>query len=48
MKKVYILFTVAACLLLAACSKDIEENNLLAPTLNPTNTDDNAGNWKPL
>jgi hypothetical protein len=48
MKKVYILFTVAACLLLAACSKDIEENNLLAPTLNPTNTDDNAGNWKPI
>jgi len=48
MKQTYILFTFAACLLLAACSKDIEETNLLAPALNPTNTDANAGNWKPI
>lgn len=35
-------------LLLAACSKDIEENNLLSPTLNPAQPDANAGTWKPI
>ncbi len=48
MKKVHILFTFIACILLAACSKDIEESNMLAPILNPANTDANAGNWKPI
>ncbi len=38
---VYVLFLVA-------CSKEIEENNLLSPALNPEQPDANAGTWKPI
>ena len=49
MKKLLIKLSFAAYLLfLVACSKDIEETNLLSPSLNPAQTDANAGTWKPI
>lgn len=39
---------IGLMLFLAACSKDIEETNLLTPLLNPTVNDANAGSWKPI
>jgi len=47
MKKIFIpiiLFTV----LVNSCSKDIVENNLEFPALQPKSTDINAGIWKPI
>ena len=47
MKKFFlpiILFTV----LINSCSKDIVENNLEFPALQPASTDINAGVWKPI
>lgn len=49
MKKSLIHLSFAVCiLLLAACSKDFEENNLLIPALNPAQPDATAGTWKPI
>lgn len=49
MKKLLINLSFALyILLLAACSKDIEEYNLLSPALNPAQPDANAGTWKPI
>lgn len=49
MKKLLIKLSAATCLLfLAACSKEIEEANLLSPALNPAKSDANAGSWKPI
>jgi hypothetical protein len=47
MKKIFIpiiLFTV----LVNSCSKDIVENNLEFPALQPASIDINAGIWKPI
>ncbi|MFA6945315.1 MAG: hypothetical protein WC220_05370 [Pedobacter sp.] len=49
MKKLLINLSFAVyILLMAACSKDIEETNLLTPALNPAQPDANAGTWKPI
>jgi PAP2 superfamily len=49
MKKIFIfLFILPGFVLLQSCSKDIEEKNLIYPPLNPSKTDANAGNWKPV
>jgi len=42
---IYITFIVV---LLNACSKEINEQNLSYPAINPVRTDANAGTWKPI
>lgn len=46
MKRFYTI--IAACLLLASCSKSLEETNQHFPALQPSKTDLNAGTWKPF
>lgn len=49
MKKLFISLSLSVyMLLLAGCSKDIEEINLLVPSLSPAQPDANAGSWKPI
>lgn len=47
MKKLSILFLVLISLL-SSCSKDITEDNMQYPALDPVSTDINAGTWKPI
>jgi hypothetical protein len=52
MKKIFLLpgiliFTLSI-VLFAGCSKDIEGRTDNAPALHPSNTDLNAGTWKPV
>lgn len=42
------LTSIIGSLILNSCSKDVKEDNLSYPSLNPTKTDTNAGNWKPI
>jgi PAP2 superfamily len=48
MKKIIFLYIAFALLLLHSCSKDITENNLQFPALQPANTDINGGTWLPI
>jgi len=48
MKKLNILYIIAATVLLNACSKDITESNMDFPALQPASLDINAGTWKPI
>lgn len=48
MKQKLLYISLAALLLVGACSKNLDERNGAFPMLQPTNTDLNAGTWKPL
>lgn len=48
MKKITLLYIAFALLILHSCSKDITENNLQFPALQPANTDTNGGTWLPI
>ncbi len=46
--KHHFIAIIAACVLLGACSKNLEEQNEAYPALQPSKTDIDAGSWKPL
>lgn len=49
MKKIWICIGIMGSLIgLHACSKDITEDNMQYPAINPIRIDADAGNWKPL
>ena len=49
MKKIFLYLTIICIAFIAAsCSKEINEQNLSYPLINPTRIDANAGTWKPI
>jgi hypothetical protein len=48
MKKLYIIVSLFTVVLFSSCSKDITEQNLEFPALQPASTDINAGTWRPV
>lgn len=49
MKKIFLYINILAVLALVnSCSKDLTEENLSYPMINPTRVDADAGTWKPI
>ncbi len=45
---IFKIILIAITTLIYSCNDDIQERNMQFPQLNPSNTDANAGTWKPI